>query len=86
MDVHRGARIAAAAHGGQVLISQTARELVEDDLPSEFALRDLGEHRLKDLSRPQRIFQLVGDGLERDFPPLVGSRTGRPTFRLSRRR
>src|SRR5947208_5571103 len=78
MDVHRGARIAAAAHGGQVLISQTARELVEDDLPSEFALRDLGEHRLKDLSRPQRIFQLVGDGLERDFPPPV-TLESRPT-------
>jgi predicted ATPase/class 3 adenylate cyclase len=78
MDVHRGARIAAAGHGGQVLISQTARELIEDDLPSEFALRDLGEHRLKDLSRPQRIFQLVADGLEGDFPPLA-TLENRPT-------
>ena len=71
MDIHRGARIAAAGHGGQVLVSQTARELVHDDLSDEFALRDLGEHRLKDLSRPQRIFQLVADGLEREFPPLA---------------
>ena len=78
MDVHRGARIAAAGHGGQVLISQAARELIQDDLPEEFALRDLGEHRLKDLSRPQRIFQLVAEGLEREFPALATLET-RPT-------
>jgi predicted ATPase len=78
MDIHRGARIAAAGHGGQVLVSQTARELIEDDLSDEFALRDLGEHRLKDLSRPQRIFQLVVDGLGRDFPPLA-TLENRPT-------
>ena len=71
MDIHRGARIAASGHGGQVLVSQTARELVQDDLPEEFALRDLGEHRLKDLSRPQRIYQLLAKGLEREFPPLA---------------
>ncbi|HMI99863.1 MAG TPA: adenylate/guanylate cyclase domain-containing protein [Gaiellaceae bacterium] len=78
MDVHRGARIAAAGHGGQVLISQTARDLVQDDLPEEFALHDLGEHRLKDLSRPQQIFQLVAEGLEREFPPLA-TLENRPT-------
>ena len=78
MDIHRGARIAAAGHGGQVLVSQTARELVNDDLAEEFALRDLGEHRLKDLSRPQRIFQLVGDGLAHDFLPLA-TLENRPT-------
>ena len=78
MDVHRGARIAAAGHGGQVLVSPTARELIQDDLPEEFALRDLGEHRLKDLSRPQRIFQLVAEGLEREFPPLA-TLENRPT-------
>jgi predicted ATPase/class 3 adenylate cyclase len=78
MDIHRGARIAAAGHGGQVLISQTARELIEDDLPEEFALRDLGEHRLKDLSRPQRIFQLVAEGLESEFPALA-TLENRPT-------
>ncbi len=78
MDIHRGARIAAAGHGGQVLISQAARELIQDDLPEEFALRDLGEHRLKDLSRPQRIFQLVAEGLEREFPALA-TLENRPT-------
>jgi len=62
MDVHRGARVMAAGHGGQVLLSQTTRELLDDG----FELRDLGEHRLKDLSAPQRLFQL-GDG---EFPPL----------------
>jgi len=60
IDVHRAARIAAAGHGGQVLVSQTTHDLVGD------GLRDLGEHRLKDLSAPERIFQL-GDG---DYPPL----------------
>jgi predicted ATPase len=62
MDVHRGARIAAAGHGGQVLLSHTTRDL----LGGEVELRDLGEHRLKDFAEPERIFQL---GLER-FPPL----------------
>ena len=70
MDIHRAARIAAAGHGGQILVSQTARDLVEADLPAELALHDLGQHRLKDLSAPQHIFQLVGDGLEREFPAL----------------
>jgi predicted ATPase/class 3 adenylate cyclase len=78
MDIHRGARIAAAGHGGQVLVSQAARELIQDDLPEEFALRDLGEHRLKDLSRPQRIFQLVAEGLEGEFPALA-TLENRPT-------
>jgi predicted ATPase/class 3 adenylate cyclase len=64
VDLHRGARVMAAAHGGQVLVSQTTRDLL-----SEVPLRDLGEHRLKDLSDPQRLFQLVGDGLGSDFPP-----------------
>jgi predicted ATPase/class 3 adenylate cyclase len=78
MDVHRGARLAAAGHGGQVLLSQTARELVEDDLSSEYALIDLGEHGLKDLTRPQRIFQLVAEGMDRHFPPL-STLASRPT-------
>jgi predicted ATPase len=60
-DVHRAARIAAAGHGRQVLVSVATASLVDADL-----LRDLGEHRLKDLTRPERLFQL-GDG---DFPPL----------------
>jgi predicted ATPase/class 3 adenylate cyclase len=70
MDVHRAARICSAAHGGQVVLSQTTRELVEEALPDQLALRDLGEHRLKDLTRPQRLHQLVGDGLQNEFPPL----------------
>jgi predicted ATPase/class 3 adenylate cyclase len=60
LDVHRAARIMAAAHGGQALVSQTTRDLLDES----FAIRDLGEHRLKDLSAPQRLFQL-GTG---DFP------------------
>src|SRR5215218_7221507 len=60
LDVHRAARIAAAGHGGQVLLSQATRDLVGAEM------RDLGDHRLKDLSAPERIFQL-GDA---DFPPL----------------
>ena len=78
MAIHRGARIAAAGHGGQVLVSQTAQQLVQDDLPGELALYDLGQHRLKDLGHPQQIFQLLAEGLQRDFPPLA-SLENRPT-------
>jgi predicted ATPase/DNA-binding SARP family transcriptional activator len=70
LDVPRAARICTAAHGGQVLVSQSTRELVESDLQQGVALRDLGEHRLKDLTRPQRLSQLVIEGLRGDFPPL----------------
>jgi predicted ATPase/class 3 adenylate cyclase len=70
LDVHRAARICAAGHGGQVLISSSTRELVADELPSDVALRDLGEHRLKDLDRPERLFQLAADDLPADFAPL----------------
>ncbi|MGZ4332886.1 MAG: ABC transporter substrate-binding protein [Gaiellaceae bacterium] len=73
MGVNRGARICSAAHGGQVLLSNTTRELVEDDLPGDVRLVDLGEHELKDLPRPERIFQLAVEGLPSSFPPL---RTG----------
>jgi predicted ATPase/class 3 adenylate cyclase/predicted negative regulator of RcsB-dependent stress response len=62
IDVHRAARIAAAGHGGQVLLSQTTRDLLD----STFDLRDLGEHRLKDLTEPERIYQLGHD----ELPPL----------------
>ena len=70
MEVHRAARICSAGHGGQVLISQSTRELVEDNLPDGIALRDLGEHRLRDLERPQRLSQLVVEGLPNEFPAL----------------
>jgi WD40 repeat protein/class 3 adenylate cyclase len=67
VDVHRGARIAAAAHGGQALVSERTRDLVGD--ATSGALRDLGAHRLKDLPAPERLFQLVIDGLPSSFPP-----------------
>jgi len=69
-EVHRAARIAAVGHGGQVLLSSAAAGLVEDTLPAEVSLRDLGSHRLKDLGRPETIFQLVAEGLSSDFAPL----------------
>jgi predicted ATPase/class 3 adenylate cyclase/DNA-binding CsgD family transcriptional regulator len=70
LDVHRAARIMSAGHGGQVLLSQMTCSLVEQDLPEGVYLRDLGEHRLKDLGRPMRLFQLVITDLAADFPPL----------------
>ena len=69
LDVHRAARIAAAGHGGQVLISDATRALVEPDLPPDLTLRDLGAQRLKDLARPEHLFQLVVAGLPSEFPP-----------------
>jgi WD40 repeat protein/class 3 adenylate cyclase len=76
MDVHRAARIGDAAHGGQVLLSQTTRELVMHELPKGVTLRDLGEHRLKDLKFPTPIYQLVMEGLPHNFPPLRTKFTG----------
>jgi predicted ATPase len=70
LDVHRAARIANAGHGGQVLLSATTRALVEGSLPDGVALREMGEHRLKDLSRPERIWDLAIDGVPSDFPAL----------------
>lgn len=70
MDVHRAARISSAGHGGQVLLSQTTRDLVESELPEGVTLRDLGEHQLKDLPTPNRLCQLVITGLAAEFPPL----------------
>src|SRR6266496_2314982 len=70
IDVHRAARIAAAAHGGQVLLSQTTHNLVESELPEGVTLRDLGEHHLKDLRQPKHLYQLVIADLPSDFPPL----------------
>src|SRR3989440_2073513 len=70
LDVHRAARIMSAGHGGQVLLSQTTANLVEQDLPDDVTLCDLGEHHLKDLARPKHLFQLVIAGLPADFPPL----------------
>ncbi|MDQ4082450.1 MAG: NB-ARC domain-containing protein [Actinomycetota bacterium] len=69
LDVHRAARIMAAAHGRQILISETTRALVERDLSDGLDVHDLGEHRLRDLSGRERLFQLCADGLPADFPP-----------------
>jgi predicted ATPase/class 3 adenylate cyclase len=70
LEVHRAARVAAVAHGGQVLVSEAAAVLVRGWLPPGAALADLGVHRLKDLGRPERIFQLQAAGLQAEFPPL----------------
>ena len=77
LSVHRAARISALGHGGQVLVSPTTAGLLDDevDLPG-VALRSLGEHRLKDIDRPVRIYQLDVDGLRERFPPLKSAPRG----------
>jgi YVTN family beta-propeller protein len=70
LGVHRTARIMAAGHGGQVLLSRTTRDLVQDELPPGTSLRDLGERRLKDLDHPVRLFQVVAPELPSKFPRL----------------
>jgi predicted ATPase/class 3 adenylate cyclase len=69
IDVHRAARIADAAHGGQVIVSDATRALVGRALPAGASLRDLGVHHLRGLADPERLHQLVVDGLAADFPP-----------------
>jgi predicted ATPase/class 3 adenylate cyclase len=69
--VIRSARIMAVGHGGQVLLSAASAALVADQLPDGAALVDLGAHRLKDLGRPEELFQLVHPALPQDFPPLA---------------
>jgi len=77
LDVHRAARISAAAHGGQIVLSEATRQLIADDLPEGVSLVDLGEHRLKDLQRLERLYQVEGEGLPAGFPPLrTAGRTG----------
>jgi predicted ATPase len=68
--LNRLARLLSAAHGGQTLLSLSAQELVRDLLPVDVELRDLGEHRLKDLARPERVFELLTPELPAGFPPL----------------
>jgi predicted ATPase/class 3 adenylate cyclase len=72
VDLSRGARVCAAAHGGQVVLSQSTRDLAGDRIE----VRDLGDYRLKGIPRPERLFQLVADGLGFDFPPLQAQRLG----------
>jgi class 3 adenylate cyclase/streptogramin lyase len=73
LAVHRGARICAAGHGGQVLVSQATRELLDEEEDVPLQLRELGVVALKDLDRPVRLYQLSGDGLAERFPPLRGT-------------
>ena len=67
--LNRLSRLLAAAHGGQVLLSLATQDLARDALPPEASLRDLGEHPLRDLYRPERVFQLLHPDLPADFPP-----------------
>jgi DNA-binding NarL/FixJ family response regulator/class 3 adenylate cyclase len=78
LDVHRAARICDAGHGGQVLVSSTALALAGGDLPEGVTVRDLGEHHLRDLDRPERLHQLVIDGLDQEFaePNTIGRQAG----------
>lgn len=68
--VNRCARLRAIAHGGQIVVSLTTEELVRDSLKGDLGLKDLGLHRLKDLSRPEQVFQVLHPDLPEDFPPL----------------
>lgn len=70
IDVHRAARISSAAHGGQILVSGTAHSLIGPTLPDGVSMRDLGDHRLKDLVTPERLYQAMAPGLTADFPPV----------------
>jgi predicted ATPase/class 3 adenylate cyclase len=78
LDVHLAARIAAAGHGGQVLLSDATRRLVERALPDGVSLRDLGRHRLKDIERPEHLYDLLIDGLATEFP-AIKTLDARPT-------
>jgi branched-chain amino acid transport system substrate-binding protein len=82
--VHRAARIGAVGHGGQVLLSNATRELVEDELPEATTVRELGAFELKDLDRPERLYQLEIEGLSSEFPPLKARKVAEP--RAVRRR
>ena len=68
--LNRAARLMSIAHGGQTLLSTTTADLVRDDLPVDASLKDLGEHRLRDLVRSEHVFQLIHPGLPSEFPPL----------------
>src|SRR5262249_37538392 len=68
--LNRTARLLSAGHGGQILLSHAAQELVRDHLPEHIDLQDLGEHRLKDLARPEHLSMLLAPDLPSQFPPL----------------
>ncbi|HYI66178.1 MAG TPA: adenylate/guanylate cyclase domain-containing protein, partial [Candidatus Limnocylindrales bacterium] len=71
LHVHRASRIASVGHGGQVLLSDATRSLITEALPDGVELRDLGEHRLRDLEKPERLWQLVVADLQNDFSPIA---------------
>jgi predicted ATPase/class 3 adenylate cyclase len=75
-EVNRAARIAAAGHGGQILLSDPTRALVADALPEGVEIRDLGTHELKGVPRPERLYELDVPGLRHGFPPLRSSTQG----------
>jgi predicted ATPase/class 3 adenylate cyclase len=81
IDVHRAARVGATAHGGQVVLTESTARLVDPEAVG-VQLRDLGHHRLKDIADPERLYDVVGAGLETQFPPLrtLGSLTELPTY------
>jgi len=80
MDVHRAARVAGVAHGGQVVLTDATSRLVAGALPDGARLDDLGQHRLKDLAVPEHLFQLTIQGIGNGFPPLrsLGTASGLP--------
>lgn len=85
VDINLAARIASAAHGGQVLISDSTRALSHRALPEGLELRDVGEHRLKGFDLPEKLYQLLIDGLRKDFPPLhtVGAGSAHVPMRMT---
>ncbi len=88
LAVHRAARISSAAHGGQILLSQTTHDLLEDE-EEEIGgcrLRSLGEHRLKDFERPVRLYQVEAEGLAQDFPRLRSDKERRAPLWQTKRR
>ncbi|MCJ7437947.1 MAG: adenylate/guanylate cyclase domain-containing protein, partial [Acidimicrobiia bacterium] len=88
--VNRGARVAAVAHGGQIVLSRATEELARDGLGNDVSLVDLGDHQLRDLARPEHVFQINTPGLRIDFPPLrsldafPGNLPSRPTSFVGR--
>jgi YVTN family beta-propeller protein len=77
IGVHRAARIGAVGHGGQVLLSNATRELVDEDVGG-VSIRDIGTFRLKDIDRPEHLYQLDIEGLQTDFPPLKAEKVAEP--------
>ena len=86
IEVNRAARIGATGHGGQVVVSDATRALVASALPEGVAIRDLGQHRMKDFDEAERLFDLLIEGVPADFPPLRslgGRRANLPPPRTS---